>query len=340
MENTVNQRLRESLSDRRQAILSWLRQTPDDKKQTRTGPAGGEVVEDELHLLDEALNKAEENTLGLCTVCHDYVDTSRLEMDFTACVCIEHLSAEVKSRLENDLELSQKVQRALLPHEVPKIRGLEIAAFSQPAHIVGGDYFDFLRFRDGSHGIVIADVQGKGMPASLLMASFQASLRIIVPEASSPAQVMERLNVLFRHNIRLTKFVTVFLARYDEQSGELSYCNSGHNPPMLARADGTTALLRPTAAAIGLAEQTRFANTSVRLESGDRLLLYTDGVVEARNSVAEEFGEQGLQDVLRNAAGFSSPGHVAALKDALRAYTGTTVPADDTTVIAIRMISR
>jgi sigma-B regulation protein RsbU (phosphoserine phosphatase) len=340
MSITVVQRLKDTLADRHQALLTWLRQSPEQKKKTIAGPLGETALEEELQVLGDALRKAEENTLGLCDVCHDYVDTSRLEMDFTASVCIEHLSDAERARLESDLELSQKVQRALLPHELPAIIGMDLAAFSQPAQIVGGDYFDFLRFKDGSHGLVIADVQGKGMPASLLMASFQASLRIIVPESAEPAEAMQRINVLFRHNIRLTKFVTVFLARYDEQMRELVYCNAGHNPPMLARANGQIELLRPTAAAIGLAEQTRFDNSTVHLLEGDRLLLYTDGVVETRNNVREEFGESGLQNLLRNAAGLSSSGHIAALKESLRTFSGSTVPSDDTTVISIRMIPR
>jgi len=114
-------------------------------------------------------------------------------MDYACRICIDHLTGDERSLLESDLELSQKVQQALLPNELPGIPGLDIAAFSQPARMVGGDYFDFFTFRDGSPGFVIADVMGKGMAASLLMASFQASLRIIAPECDHPHEVLFNL---------------------------------------------------------------------------------------------------------------------------------------------------
>src|SRR6185503_8199767 len=132
-----------------------------------------------------------------CVVCNDYVETSRLEVDYTAHVCIDHYTDDQRRRLEKELELSQKVQKALLPQEIPDMPGLELAAFSQPARIVGGDYFDFFTFSDGSSGFVIADVMGKGIAASLLMASFQASLRILISQENSPTEVVKRLNELF-----------------------------------------------------------------------------------------------------------------------------------------------
>jgi len=337
MEPSVLQRLKENLVQQRQNLAGWLTGSQAEKRELRLGPLGEEALEDHLRTLDTALQKADENTLGLCTVCHDYIETSRLEMDYTACVCIEHLTGEERSLLESELELSQKVQRALLPLHVPQIRNLEVAAFSQPAHIVGGDYFDFLRLKDGSHALVIADVMGKGMPASMLMASLQASLRIIAPESTDPADIVARLNHLFCHNIRLTKFVTLFLARYDENTYQLTYCNAGHNPPLLQRRDGTIETLRPTGAAIGLAEQTSFHQNTTSLQPGDRLLLYTDGVVESVNSAKEEFGEERLEGLLRETVGRSPQHFITSLRERLQQFSGTSTPADDTTIIAVNV---
>jgi phosphoserine phosphatase RsbU/P len=292
-------------------------------------------VQVRLHTLDTALQKAEENTLGLCDVCHDYIEQSRLEMDYTASVCLDHLTREERSLIENDLELSQKVQRALLPHNVPEVRGLEIAAFSQPARIVGGDYFDFVRMKDGSHAIVIADVMGKGMPASMLMASLQASLRILAPENAEPADVVARLNHLFNHNIRLTKFVTLFLARYDERSHVLTYCNAGHNPPLVHRADGSIEALLPTGAAIGLIEQTDFSQKTITLHPGDRMMLYTDGVVESMDGNQQMFGQERLERLLRENATAPVQNMIGSLKEQLQRFSGVSTPVDDTTVIAI-----
>ena len=337
MENAVLQRLRESLSQQRQNLAEWLGRTRPQDKMIRVGPLGQKAIEEHLQTLDAALQKAQENALGLCEVCHDHVEPSRLEMDYTACVCIEHLTGKERTQLENELELSQKVQRALLPHDVPHISGVEIAAFSQPAHFVGGDYFDFLHFKDGSHAIVIADVMGKGMPASMLMASLQASLRIIAPESAEPAEVVARLNHLFCHNIRLTKFVSLFLARYDENSRVLTYCNAGHNPPLVYRSDGSIRTLLPTGAAIGLVEQTTFEQRRIGLGPGDRVLLYTDGVVESLNKQNELFGQERLEKFLRTSSQLSAHQLVTSLRDRVQQFIETTAPTDDTTIIALEV---
>ncbi len=337
METTVLQNLKAGITQQRKNLVEWLGMAPASVKQMRTGPAGMQAVEEHILTLDTALQKANEKTLGLCEVCRDYVEESRLQMDYTACVCIEHLSGRERAQLENDLELSQKVQKALLPHNVPEIHGLEVAAFSQPARIVGGDYFDFVRMRDGSHAIVIADVMGKGMPASMLMASLQASLHIISPENTEPAEVVARLNHLFCHNIRLTKFVTLFFARYNEANGMLTYCNAGHNPPLVHRADGIMEPLLPTGAAIGLIEQTTFSQNAITLRKGDRVLLYTDGVVESMNGEQELFGQERLENLLHENSGSSVQAMIGMLKEKLHKFAGTTTPSDDTTVIALRV---
>jgi sigma-B regulation protein RsbU (phosphoserine phosphatase) len=338
MDITVLQYLKENIAQQRQNLVDWLSGTPASVKQLRTGSLGEQAVQDRLRTLDTALQKADEKTLGVCDVCHDYIETSRLEMDYTASVCIEHLTGKERSLLENDLELSQKVQRALLPHNAPEIRGLEVAAFSQPARIVGGDYFDFVRMKDGSHAIVIADVMGKGMPASMLMASLQASLRIIAPESTEPADVVARLNHLFNHNIRLTKFVTLFLARYDENTRVLTYCNAGHNPPLVHRANGAIEALLPTGAAIGLIEQTGFSQATITLHRGDRVVLYTDGVVESMNSEEKLFGQERLERFLHENSGTSARNMIGSLREQLQKFSGKPNPVDDTTVIAVSVI--
>jgi len=337
MENSILQRLKESLAQQRQSLNDWLNRTRPEDRTIRLGPESETALQQHLHTLDTALMKASENTLGLCEVCHDYVEPSRLEMDYTACVCIEHLTGSERSQLENELELSQKVQRALLPHDVPRIPGLDIAAFSQPAHIVGGDYFDFLRFKDGSHALVIADVMGKGMPASMLMASLQASLRIIAPESPEPSEVVARLNHLFCHNIRLTKFVSLFLGRYDETTRTLTYCNAGHNPPLVYRSHGSMQSLLPNGAAIGLVEQAEFTQSAIRLGVGDRVLLYTDGVVESLNKQKELFGQERLEEFLRASSELSAHQIVTSLRDRLQQFIETNTPTDDTTIIAVEV---
>jgi sigma-B regulation protein RsbU (phosphoserine phosphatase) len=182
-----------------------------------------------------------------------------LEADYTACVCLDHLSAGEKRQLESELELSQTIQKALLPQRVPAIPGLDLAFFSRPAQILGGDYFDFFQFRDGVPGLAIADVVGHGISASLLMASIQTALRTLVPESDSPSDVLQRVNRFLLHNVHFTTFVTIFLGRFDNGTCTLDYCNAGHNPPLIYRQQETgnnpVSWLQPTGAAIGLVEE-------------------------------------------------------------------------------------
>ena len=146
-------------------------------------------IDEHLHVIDESLVKLEDGTLGICEVCHGIVDENLLEMDYTACVCLDHYSDDERRRLESELELSQIVQRALMPKHAPHISGVEVAAFSRPAEIIGGDYFDFFKFKDGTHGLVIADVSGHGVSAAMLMSSLQTALQTIAPDTDRKSVV-------------------------------------------------------------------------------------------------------------------------------------------------------
>jgi serine phosphatase RsbU (regulator of sigma subunit) len=335
MDKNFLQQIKENLLQRKQNILEFLNQATPTTMRIRTGPAGDDAIGKHLHLLDTTLGKIETDTLGRCDVCNDDVEVNRLEMDYTACVCLEHLTGDERTRLENDLELSQKVQQALLPHSLPDIRHGDIAAFSQPAHIVGGDYFDFLRFKDGSHALVIADVMGKGMAASMLMSNLQASLRIIIGESTEPSEVVKRLNQIFYRNIRLTKFVTLFLARYNEDTRILTYCNAGHNPPLLQGPDNVLEELRPTGAAIGLIDQSSFVQKEVRLFPSSRLFMYTDGVVESVNEQRELFGDERLKDLLRVSPHLSPSLLISSVRESLQQFAHSKIPVDDTTIIVM-----
>jgi sigma-B regulation protein RsbU (phosphoserine phosphatase) len=338
MDTNIFQRIRVSVLEQRQNLTGWLANTPTWKKQIRLGPADEGAIRSHLQVLETAIEKSESQTLGLCDVCHDYIEPSRLEMDYTSCVCLDHLSAAERDQLEFELELSSKVQQALLPQQIPAIPGLELAAFSRPAQIVGGDYFDFFRFRDGAHGLVIGDVAGKGMSASLLMAGLQASLRTLAPDYDSPVEVVRRLNSLFCHNIHLTSFVTLFVARFDPQTQRLIYCNAGHNPPLLFRprpnGGAPLAWLNPTGAAIGLVEEFHFEEESISLVPDDMLLLYTDGVTEAINPQEEEFGQERLAELVRQGASGSTQELIQVVRQGLQEFTHGQPPLDDTTMVA------
>jgi sigma-B regulation protein RsbU (phosphoserine phosphatase) len=329
-----------SIQGRHRELVAWFRTAPLSEQNLRLGPSKQSGAESQISSLGTAIERSQKNELGRCTVCHETVDEHLLQMDYASSVCLDHLSPEERSRLEGELELAVKVQRALLPHTLPSIRGWEIAAFIQPASIVGGDYFDFVTFGDGAGGIIIADVMGKGMPASMLMANLQASIRIIVPESNSPKQVVERINRLFRHNILLTKFVSLFVGHLNPESGSMSYVNAGHNPPLAAHASPqqqvTFTQLFPTGPAIGLVENAAFEVRDVSFQQGSVLTLYTDGIVEGRSSSGEEFGIERLKETIAGNIGRPVQRITSSIQDRLRTFAGSNDLHDDATLVVLR----
>jgi phosphoserine phosphatase RsbU/P len=342
VESGVLERIRDGLLVKRHTLAEWLQATPAQQRQARLGPLGDAAVQGEIRSIDGALVKADCGTLGTCQVCCERVETRLLEMDYTACVCLDHLTELEQRQLESELELSQEVQRALLPQQPPDIPGVEISAFSRPAQILGGDMFDFLQYRDGAPAIVIGDVAGHGVSAGLLMASVQAALRTVIPESTSPDEALGRINRFFSHNIRFTTFVTLFLARPDLDNRILFYSNAGHNPPLLYSAKhagaGGIAWLRPTGAAIGLVEDFRPGLASLQLTPGDVLLLYTDGITEALDDQGQPFGEDGLAGVMQQSSGLTASEIAQRLWSALQDHIGSAPLADDATLVAARVV--
>jgi len=340
MATPVLERVKRSLLEKRQSLVEWLDTTPVPRKQVQLGPADERAVHAHVQVVDTALEKAEDETLGLCEVCHDRIGSDQLRLDYSACVCIDHFSAEERRHLESELELSQVIQRALLPQSMPAIPGLDLAVFNRPAQILGGDYYDFFQYRDGVPGLTIADVVGHGVSASLLMASLQAALRAMVLESDWPSDVLQRVNHFFFHNVQLATFVTMFLGRFDDRGHTMTYCNAGHSPPLVLRKQdrrNPISWLQPTGAAIGLVEQSQIPSETVTLAPGDILLLYTDGVTEAVNRQEEEFGRERLAALVRQESDLSAKELVEALRHMLQEFTGGQPLADDTTFVACRI---
>lgn len=341
MEAPILERIRSSLVERQNGLTRWLRFTPDRTKAVMLGPLPEKTVGAHLAVIEHSIEEAEAGTLGLCQVCQEPVETDLLEIDYTSCICLDHLSEEEIRYLETELELAQSVQKTLLPQQVPDTPGLEIAAYSRPAQIVGGDYFDFVEFQGGIQGIAIADVAGHGVSASLHMASIQALLRSTVPMSHSPAEVVMRMQRLFIHNIRYTTFVTLFLGAFDPTTRTFAYSNAGHNPPLVLRnhkRGGTSRVwLNPTGAAIGLVEELDLAEETLHLADGDLLAIYTDGVTEAADRHGESFGRERLATLLERRAHSSPKEVVQAIKEGLEVHTEGRPLSDDTTVVVCRI---
>jgi serine phosphatase RsbU (regulator of sigma subunit) len=330
-------RIQVGLDEKRQHVTEFLETASDAEKDICLCDEACRI-DDHFDVIDNCLEQIENHTLGICEVCHGVVDHTLLEMDYTAHVCLDHYSDEERRRLESELQLSQVVQRGLMPQRAPRISGVEIAAFSRPADIIGGDYFDFFKFRDGSDGLVIADVSGHGVSAAMFVSSLQTAVQTLAPETDSPAVILERLNRLYIHNINFTTFVTIFLARYDSSTGTLTYVNSGHNPPALfCKAAGTIHWLTRTAPAIGLAEQYTARTESLHLSEGDFLLLYTDGLTEAINHQMEQFGHERLAEFVRTAADLTANEMLQIVRKGINTHRGEVRLSDDMTLVALKV---
>jgi len=301
MGSKINDDIKKSLSETGGNLYHWLQATPEEKQHICLGPQDETCVDEHLNVINESLEKIEEGTFGICEICNQPVDDELLKMDYTATVCLGHYTEEELRQLENELELSQVVQRALLPQQSPSIPGMNIAGFSRPAQIVSGDYFDFLQFKDGREGIVMADVSGHGVSAGMLMSSLQTAFHTLVPEALSPLDVLERINRLYIHNIKFTTFVTIFFAKFDPGTRIFTYANAGHNSAYLYRTvEKEEVWLRPTGPAIGLMERFNIGTQQVELKDDDILLLYTDGITEAMNAQGEQYGPDRLGKLVRD----------------------------------------
>jgi sigma-B regulation protein RsbU (phosphoserine phosphatase) len=206
---------------------------------------------------------------------------------------------------------------------------------------VGGDYFDFVDFSNGLHGLAIADVAGHGVSASLHMASIQALLRTLVPINQSPAEVMRQVHKLFIHNIRFETFVTFFIGAFDSSTKTLTFCNAGHQPPLvLHKNEGkkeSQDMLRPTGAAIGLIEEAEFEENTIELQKEDLLMLYTDGVTEAVNLQNQEFGRERLATMSRQVNTLPVKEVVQEIRQALEEFSEGKPLDDDTTLVVCKI---
>lgn len=341
MDHELMNKLQSGLSEKRATLETWLSETPVDKRQVVLGNASDEAVTSHLTTLQNAVEQAGEGTLGACQVCHETIEENLLEMDYTCCVCLEHLSSDQARSLEFEIELAQTVQRSLLPEQVPDTPALEVAAFSRPAQFISGDYFDFFRFADGAHGLAIADVAGHGIAASLHMASLQALLRTLIPISDSTAGVVDHLHNLLVHNVRFSNFVTLFLGAFDVASRRLAFTNAGHNPPLVLKQNGSVTSpgvwLWPTGPALGLVENSEFSTGMLQLHPGDLLLLYTDGVTEAENPSGDQFDRTGLEQAAARNLHLPARELVQAIRLELEAFTNQRPLEDDATLLAVRI---
>jgi len=206
-----------------------------------------------------------------------------------------------KERMEEELNIAKTIQEGLLPHPLPEPEGLELYAINIPSRQVGGDYFDVILTPQNNCLMAIADVTGKGVPAALLMSNLQAMLQALAPLDITLSEATARINQNLYQNTPPDKFITFFWASYDNSTSKLSYVNAGHNPPLLFRADGSEPEeLEQGGLLLGaMSDLAAYEQETIKLESGDLFISFTDGVTEAMSPEEEEFGEERLLALLR-----------------------------------------
>jgi sigma-B regulation protein RsbU (phosphoserine phosphatase) len=290
--------------------------------------------------IKDALERVEHQTYGCCTVCDGEMAHHRLEVQPLTEICLDCLSKQEKATLEDELLLTGKIYRALLPQTDQKIDGFEVAVKSLAIRNVGGDYYDFLPAPNGGAvRVIIADTMGKGLPAGLILSNFQGVQRILAEEIESPGLLITRLNKWLCRNVPVTKFISLACIALEPNSGgdaRFIYTNAGHCPSILVRNDGTVERLEPTGGVLGVHEDFTYDERTLSMSTGDLLLLYTDGVTEAENHHGEMFEENRLIEFVQTHRTDSFENLLNVLTNEVQLFSEKSELVDDFTVIALR----
>ncbi|HEX7998270.1 MAG TPA: GAF domain-containing SpoIIE family protein phosphatase [Pyrinomonadaceae bacterium] len=243
-----------------------------------------------------------------------------------------------KKRLEGQLEVARQVQLELLPADDPKLEGFDICAYNFSTEEVSGDYYDWVSIYEDQIGIVIADVSGKGVPAALLMAFLRASLRAAIHIGYAPHISMAKVNYLLWESIERNQFVTAFYGVLDTSNKTLAYTNAGHNPPLLMDADGTARFIERGGIPLGMFRDTRYYEYYQAIESGQTLVLYTDGVTEAMNEKGEEYGRARLEKNVREGRHLTANDLITFIQKDVLEWTDGRGAGDDMTFFIIKAL--
>ncbi|HPG40941.1 MAG TPA: SpoIIE family protein phosphatase [bacterium] len=241
----------------------------------------------------------------------NHVDYTADDLEFLATLCnaaaISLENARLfdetieKQRMEEELNIAREIQTRLLPDSYPEYDHFEIMGYNVPSREVGGDYFDCIRLDQHRFAIAIGDVSGKGAPASLLMSNLHAGLHTLIMTKADITTILSKLNNLIQAHTTFDKFITFFYAEINIDEFTLTYANAGHNPPFLYRRDGSCMSLEKGGLLLGMMPNLTYETETIQLKPGDQLLMFTDGVTEAMNTLEMEYGEWRLQAILEYA---------------------------------------
>ena len=306
------------------------------------------IVEQRVHTILAVPLQTRDRILGLI-----YVDSSLVLREFTeddlslltvmaniAAIRIENarLAAveQAQHRLLGEIEQAAEIQRRFLPEGAPEVPGVDLAGFNLPCRTVGGDYYDFFPSADGRVAMALGDVSGKGMPAALMMMALCERMRVLTEDPGDLGGFMMRLNKATCIKCPKSRFITFFFCALDTASGELRTANAGHNPPIILRASGDVLRIEGGGLVLGIRPEETYREERTHLGEGDLLVLYSDGITEARNNAEEEFGEQRLIAALKRHS--HQPAHVIidAVMDSLTQFAAGAPLNDDVTLVVAK----
>ncbi|MDZ7330857.1 MAG: SpoIIE family protein phosphatase [candidate division KSB1 bacterium] len=243
-----------------------------------------------------------------------------------------------QQQIQKEILVAREIQKALLPSHVPQGSTFEISAMNIPSKEVGGDYYDFIQFDDDLIGIAIGDISGKGIPGAMLMSNLQATLRASVWQFGDPAEIMKRINAQIAKTTSAEKFATFFYGILDAKKLTFTFSNAGHNYPIIKKQNGQFCHLTEGGLVIGVNPNFEYHQTEMKLDPGDTLIFYTDGITEALNPQLEEFGEQRLLDIILNWSYKSAEELRNLIYEEMIKFTEGQGQYDDLTLIVLRIL--
>ena len=286
-----------------------------------------------LSEVDAALLRFQKGTYGICEECHDPIEPERLVADPLIRLCLGDLTQKQLDDMQQDLQLAAEIQRGLLPKGDMSCEHWQVDLAYHPAGVVSGDYVDVIR-QNGELFFMLGDVSGKGMAASILMSNLHAMFRALIPVGLELCDLMSRANRMFCESTLANQYATLILGKINAK-GEVEMCNAGHLPPIICGGERSVEL-DSTGLPLGLFCDSSFISSGVKLQPGETLLLFTDGVTEANDQNGEEFGAGRL----RNSINGSANGHPTELLqtcvDAVAAFRGRAARNDDLTMLALK----
>ncbi len=315
--------MREQLVERRERVASAISTAGPDPQLTAL-----------LREVDAALERFESGNYGVCEVCHDTVEADRLIANPLERFCLDHLNANERQALEDDLNLASEIQRGLLPSHQLRVDGWHFDYCYEPARLVSGDYIDIIQNGTRDLYFVLGDVSGKGVAASMLMAKLHAVFRSLISLGLGVDQLTERASRLFGDSTLPGQYATLICGRASKD-GSVSICNAGHPPALLSR-KGEIEQISATGLPLGMFPNQKFSVGNLKLDTGDTLILYTDGVPDALNTSNEEYRMSRLIDITRRSSSFVPEKLIAICLSDVSTFREGSPRFDDISIMGIR----